>query len=243
MAIITIDGFDVIVDDEDVERIKSRHWYLNKTQWKKYKLHYFYNDRVIDGVKYTITLHRFVMGCSLRDGKVVDHISGDTLDCTKSNLRMCSHKENIRNSKVRITNTCGLKNVQWHKAAQKWQVRVCIGDKTYYMGLYDDKNKAAYVADIGLFYLFGEYARLNNPREQYAELDLEKEFYSYLPKMTSRYMGVCYLNGKWSSYMTHNKNRYYLGWYETQEEAAIARDKKAIELLGDKAKLNFPKEV
>ena len=243
MGIVTIDGFDVVIDDEDIERVQSRHWYLNKAQWKKYKLHYFYNDRVIDGVKYTITLHRFIMGCTRGDGKIVDHISGNTLDCSKSNLRICSHKENIRNSKVRVNNTCGFKNVQWHKAAQKWQVRICIDDKAYYMGLYEDKDKAAYVADIGLLYLFGDYARLNNPRELYAGLDLEKEFNSYLPKMASKYVGVSFLNGKWASAMAHNKQRYYLGWYATEEEAARARDRKALELLGDKAKLNFPREA
>jgi len=33
---------------------------------------------------------------------------------------------------------------------------------------------------------------------------------------------------------------YYLGTYETAEEAAKVRDKKAIELYGTHAKLNFP---
>ena len=36
--------------------------------------------------------------------------------------------------------------------------------------------------------------------------------------------------------------RHYLGTYRTEEEAARAFDKKALELRGDKARLNFPPE-
>lgn len=36
----------------------------------------------------------------------------------------------------------------------------------------------------------------------------------------------------------YQKTRYYLGWFKSADEAAIAYNEKAIELFGEKAKLN-----
>lgn len=52
-----------------------------------------------------------------------------------------------------------------------------------------------------------------------------------------------YVNGnKWIALITVNKVKVYLGTFNTLEEAARAYDKKAYELHGDKAILNFPEE-
>lgn len=44
-------------------------------------------------------------------------------------------------------------------------------------------------------------------------------------------------NGKYTALISKDKKRYYLGTFKT--EAAKIRDKKAIELYGNFAKLNF----
>ena len=53
---------------------------------------------------------------------------------------------------------------------------------------------------------------------------------------TSKYKGVSIT--KSNTYQVHI-NRKYIGVFKTQEEAAKAYDKKAKELFGEKAKLNF----
>lgn len=44
----------------------------------------------------------------------------------------------------------------------------------------------------------------------------------------------------WAAYVYINKRQIHLGVYATPEEAARAYDAKAVELLGDKARVNFP---
>lgn len=58
---------------------------------------------------------------------------------------------------------------------------------------------------------------------------------------TSRYLGVSRSrSGNWTAMIRHKKRLYTLGTYKTEEDAAHVRDRKAIELMGRSALLNFP---
>lgn len=61
---------------------------------------------------------------------------------------------------------------------------------------------------------------------------------------TSRFKGVDFnrTTGKWRARITHGYHTTHIGYYESEEEAAIAYDLKAIDLFGDFAKLNFPEK-
>ena len=68
-------------------------------------------------------------------------------------------------------------------------------------------------------------------------------------KTTSQYKGVCWNKEKekWMSYIGSSKKnsivkRTYLGLYYSEEEAARAYDKKALEVYGEYANLNFSEE-
>lgn len=56
----------------------------------------------------------------------------------------------------------------------------------------------------------------------------------------SGYHGVSKNGTKWSSTIGQHNKRYHLGCFSTAEEAARAYDRKAIQLYGKHAKLNFP---
>lgn len=62
---------------------------------------------------------------------------------------------------------------------------------------------------------------------------------------TSGYIGVSFAKnvGKYESYIHHNGRKNLLGYYETALEAALVRDRKAIELFGEYGRLNFPEGV
>lgn len=65
-------------------------------------------------------------------------------------------------------------------------------------------------------------------------------------KSSSRYVGVHWHkeNKKWVAQIRPKDRKIcHLGYFDTEEEAARAYDRKARELYGDKARLNFPDET
>jgi hypothetical protein len=60
----------------------------------------------------------------------------------------------------------------------------------------------------------------------------------------SRFKGVSFNTdyGKYFAAIFYKGQRYFLGYFPNEVEAARARDRKAVELLGDCALLNFPEE-
>ena len=81
--------------------------------------------------------------------------------------------------------------------------------------------------------------RIENLREVDATLSNHNRVYKQpfgyrgvsMHPLSSRYKAVAYKDGK----------RYYLGTFDTAEEAARERDKKVFELYGSDGLLNFPK--
>jgi len=83
------------VDDDRFEDLSAFRWYLLVT---RNKMRYAYRlERVADGRKLSVFMHRHIMGLSRGDGKVVDHINRDSLDNRRSNLRICTRSENNKN--------------------------------------------------------------------------------------------------------------------------------------------------
>jgi hypothetical protein len=62
---------------------------------------------------------------------------------------------------------------------------------------------------------------------------------------TSGYKGVTWRKDKnmWQSQIMFNGKRQYIGYFDDLEVSARAYDKKALELFGEFAWLNFPKEA
>jgi len=61
-------------------------------------------------------------------------------------------------------------------------------------------------------------------------------------KCTSKYHGVWFSNGKYQTEITNQGKKYWLGWYDSEIDAAKAYDRAAIKYHGEFARLNFPRE-
>lgn len=121
------------VDDDDFEYLSQYSWYDNKG----------YAIRITSrkAGKKVIKMHREIL--KLRDSKIiVDHVDRNRLNNQKSNLRTCTHAENIQNSGLYRNNTSGIKGVYWHKNRGKWQVFVTRNKKIIYLGFFANKEHA-----------------------------------------------------------------------------------------------------
>jgi hypothetical protein len=136
-------------------------------QWKWYadkKRGGFYASRnaVFEhGRRKKILMHRFIMEAP--DGRCVDHKNHDTLDNRRSNLRICSQRENVYNSRLRKDNTSGFHGVHLDKWAGKYRVKAYVNGKSTYIGTSDSALCAAKMYDAFIIKHRGEYALTNFP--------------------------------------------------------------------------------
>lgn len=148
-----------LVDDEDYEKVRYFRWYA----YYDPAMRSFIPQRNIteeDGTRRTIYLHRFVMNAP--KGSVVDHIDHDTLNCQKSNLRICTHAQNMLNRRVYKNNKTGFKGVEWRPEKNKFVARIRADNKKIHLGYFTDKVEAAKAYNTAAIKYHGEFANLNH---------------------------------------------------------------------------------
>lgn len=146
-------GLVAIVDNEDFARVNAFVWTCSKS--KGYRS-VFRRDN-LNSFKY-VSLSRFIMQDYINENElVVDHISGNTLDNRKTNLRVISKKQNSQNTASRIGSSSRYLGVSFRKDNKKWQVTL----KNKKLGCYKSERKAAMVYNIFAALKYGKYARMN----------------------------------------------------------------------------------
>lgn len=152
---IDLKGYKVLIDDEDYEKVIARTWRIHTYNLKR-GLFYFLSH---DG-KHTVLMHRLIMGCVLHDGMVVDHINGNTLDCRKSNMRICTSAENSRNTGKNKINKSGYKGVFYISRIKRYRASISVNRKHIMLGCYKTAEEAygAYCDAAKKYH--GEFARM-----------------------------------------------------------------------------------
>ena len=117
--------------------------------------------RKSDGADHTpfVFIHRVIAGLDKTDVRRVDHRNGNGLDNRRANLRIALHAENMRNTKLRRTNTSGRKGVSFIKATGHWRARVNLNGECVFYKVFTTKQEAesAYWTAAQRFH--GEFAR------------------------------------------------------------------------------------
>lgn len=144
-------------DIDDYEKLKDKKIYICNHNGKFYA--------VISGKQlHKILAHRFVMNIHNEEytiNRVVDHINGDTLDNRKSNLRVCSHRNNMLNIRKKD------KIVGVSCRGNKFLAKLMNNYKCFNLGVYETYEEAV-------------LARIKKEKELCGEFGANKDLYYVL---------------------------------------------------------------
>lgn len=146
-------GYEAIVSRGDWAKLKNIKWraipkggnvYAGRTVIK-------------NGKRTTEYMHRVIVNAP--HGKDVDHRDGNGLNNQRNNLRVCEHRQNMRNlTKLPSTNTSGVLGVCWHGRHKKWNAKITVNDKRIHLGYFDDIEDAIAARKKAEEKYFGRFA-------------------------------------------------------------------------------------
>ena len=161
-------GYVCIVDDVDQD-LADRNW----VAWvhdNRPGLVYAYTYTPRPNRK-TIQMHRIILGRmldrELSPNEHCDHIDGNGLNNSRSNLRLSIKHGNHKNTfKKNVNATSGYKGVYRYKQTWQWCASITCDHKRYHLGYFKDEKDAARAYDQKAKELFGKFAKLNFPEDQ-----------------------------------------------------------------------------
>lgn len=105
-------------------------------------------------------IHRLVASAFIanpENKRVVDHINNNRCDNSVSNLRWCTHQENLWNSPLSKRNSTGVKGVYFNKKFNNWKACICHNYQIINLGYFDTIEEAIEARQNKANELFGEY--------------------------------------------------------------------------------------
>ena len=149
-------GKVALVDDDMYEYLNQWKWSYGKSPTGENAYRHTHNGRFY---RSNIVMARLIMKAP--PDLEVDHIDHNALNNQKYNLRICTHAQNDRNSKIRNDNTSGYKGVSWRPDRKKWRANININMRQLHLGYFDDPKSAAKAYNKAALIHFGEFALLN----------------------------------------------------------------------------------
>ena len=141
--IVLTKGQKAIVDQDDF-------WLLRMFKW--------HSDNGYASNMDLGAMHRFIMGTP--KDMVVDHIDGNRLNNSRSNLRVVTQQQNQSNRRKGYGKSKYV-GVAWDGAFERWKVSVMHKGKPHYVGVFRDDVDAANAYNEASNKLRGEHAGKN----------------------------------------------------------------------------------
>lgn len=114
-------------------------------------------------------MHRLILGAGAKE--TVDHKDGDGLNNQRSNIRLCTVAQNVRNRrKSSLARSSRFKGVAYAPSKSSgirtrkrnpWEARIWVGGRNKSLGRYSTEEDAARAYDRAAIEHFGEFARTN----------------------------------------------------------------------------------
>lgn len=216
-------GAFATIDASDYTKIAGRRWCVSSTRngGARYATRSI-SYGTVNGKRRggTIWMHRVIAGTPR--GMETDHKNGNGLNNHRSNLRICTHRQNMH-------------NVRRHKS----DVGISVTGKGEYLasfsgrvlGRFSSRSAAQDAHDRAAQKARGEFAYLHAPQTVDGKQIVSwsgKGYRGAYQHGQRRHLFQCIFRGK------------HVGLFKSIEEAAEAYDRKAIAYYGDSARLNFP---
>lgn len=152
-------GRVALIDDSDMLLLAGRVWRSDVRKNCVYVRGYIAG---VPGSSGAVYLHNLLLG-----GRA-DHRDGDGLNCQRSNLRLCSHLENMRNYGPKRGRQ--FKGVHYNRGQDSYYAQIKIRGKTISGGrTTKTPEEAAKLYDALALEHFGEFAWLNFPPEGWVQ--------------------------------------------------------------------------
>jgi hypothetical protein len=110
-----------------------------------------------NGKRKLLYMHREVLGLSPGDPRIADHINHDTLDNRRSNLRIATAQENMRNKSLHSNSSTGFKGVQ-KTPNGRYKAMITIDYTPKYLGTFDTPEEAHAIYCAAATKYFGSFA-------------------------------------------------------------------------------------
>jgi hypothetical protein len=137
-----------LVDEADASIVSKHGWRLHKSPYTSYAV------ATIDGV--ITSMHKLILGG--REGMIVDHEDGDGLNNRRSNLRHCTHAQNMKN-RHSTTGVSRFKGV-WRDRVS-WRATIWADKRKINLGSFSTEKRAARAYDRAAPIYHGQFARTN----------------------------------------------------------------------------------
>lgn len=162
-TILLTHGKTATVSDEDYERVAALKWHAIKgpgLTWYAVRR----TSRRCPGPRGVIWMHRFILNAP--KGIDVDHKDRNGLNNTRENLRLCTKRENMRNTvRTQASKTSRYHGVSYYKSTGKWKAQIKTTEKKVSLGYFLNEIDAAHAFDRAAAHHFGEFAVINFPQE------------------------------------------------------------------------------
>lgn len=152
-------GYVALVDDEDYNYLNQWKWAVSKRK------NTIYAQGVINNKPNH--MHRFII--KPKKNQIIDHINGNGLDNRKSNLRICTQSENLRNrSKPKWKKTTSkYKGVSFVKNRKTpWRSYIQINKKYKHLGHFNNEIDAAIAYNKAAIKYYKKFAFLNEIKNE-----------------------------------------------------------------------------
>jgi len=137
--------FTILFDNVDANKVSRYRWYIHTLGYVCARANGKY-----------LYLHRLI--ANTPDGMVTDHINHNKLDNRKSNLRVCTTRENVINCKLSKNNKSGFRGVSFRKDRNKYRAYLMVDRKQVFLGYHSHYKDAVKARLIGEKRYFGIYA-------------------------------------------------------------------------------------